>query len=256
MLNLLTPDDLFDHAARIASAEGALDDALARIAALEAAPPSSGGGSTLIASAEANLDDAITFTLGQDYDRLILDCAYVTADSQPGALLTAHLSSDGVNFDLGRTYINTGLNNWPGEPNAAYWPQPYALGVPQTLNLGCRMAIDVGERLDLGVHCRTAFTAMGTVSGNPVSPIYRCEGYVGFIGGAAGVSPRPAHSGGGTWFSGDPYGTPFDWPAQYQFAGHWKAPGQRIRGIKLTMGGGGTAGRKIKTGRFELRAVS
>lgn len=186
-------------------------------------------------------------------DRFMLRASYVSADIQPDALLNCYCSDDsGASFDYTAKYINVLQVAFPGEPNPTEWnKQPWPT-LPQTLSMGCRLGIDVGERQDIALHVDAEFTQMGTVSGNQVSPVYRTRGYVGCIGGAAGVSDRPAHHGGGKWFGGDPVGTPFDWPVEFNYAGHWKKPGARINALLFTMNGGGTTGRLIKTGRFEI----
>lgn len=239
MLELLTPADL-------TPVQLAISDLEARVTALET-------GGTLIFDGEADMSPQVGIAISGEYDHLELVCSYVTADVQPGSVLTVYLTDvpGAGSFDTGPNYNNQGLSNWRGEPNPSY-TQPWCISEPQLLSIGCRIGIDVGERVDLGIHSRVHFTAMGMVSGNAVSPTYIAQGYAGFIGGAAGVSDKPAHLGGGKWFPGDPVGTPFDWAAQFSYAGHWKSPGSRVTGMLINMNGGGTFGRKIKTGRFQL----
>lgn len=206
----------------------------------------------VVATAVASNDSAIVLDAGDYYDFLTLRCHHVKADIQPSALLTAYLSEDGVTFDTGAFYNNDGLSAWIGEPNPTWWPQPVELGAPQTLNLGCRIGIDVGERPYLAGHYVVEFASFGSLNGVSVAPTYMSRGHMGFIGGAAGISPRPQHSGGGYWFPDNDVGTPFDWEAQTFYGGHWNKPGARIRAIKLTMDGGGTFGRLIEQGLFML----
>lgn len=198
----------------------------------------------------------VDFWLPEPSNFLRLICRHVAADVQPGALITAHLSFDGSNFNTDPIYMNTGWSYWPAEPNPAFSQQPYPIGFPQTLDLGCRLGIDAGERPELALDCNVDFTALGSLNGQNVSPKYLCSGAIGFIGGAAGVSPRPEHLGGGVWFPDDPQGQPFDWSAQFAFGGHVAAPGQRIHGIRLSMDGGGSFGRLIKQGYFRLETVA
>lgn len=192
-------------------------------------------------------------------DRFMLLGHYVSADIPLDSALTAYCSPDGLGYDTGHNYMSgSAPARFAGDPNPSEWNmQPWAK-LPQTLDMGCRLGIDVGERPDLGQHFVAWFKNMGTVSGVAVSPVYVAFGHAGAIGGVAGVSDRPAHHGGGKWFAGNGiYGQPqhgqlFDWPVDFYYSGHWRAPGQKIKALLLTMSGAGTLGRKIKTGRFEL----
>lgn len=182
---------------------------------------------------------------------------YVKADLQPGAALNCYLSSDGgQTYDAGPNYMNVaGPARFFGEPNASEWSmQPWAKG-PQTLDLGCRLGIDTGDRD--GANIVAKFTNLGSVAGRNVSPFYTAYGHSNPIGGSGGIA-RPAHLGGGKWFDGpgihgvNQTGKPFDWHVDWYYSGHWRNPGAKISALLLTMNGGGTLGRLIESGLFEL----
>lgn len=202
----------------------------------------------------ADNQEYVTFNIPDEWDRFRITARHVKADVQPGALLTVHASFDGVAFNTGSVYHNSGWSWWPGEPNPSFHPVPFPLGYPQTLQLGCRIGIDVGERPDKGLDVDADFNNFGTLNGNPVSPQYRAFGNVGFIGGVAGVSARPAFLGGGQWFDQDAT-APFDWDAQFCFSGHINVSGQKIKAVRFSMDGGGAFDRNIEHGYFAVAQV-
>lgn len=198
-------------------------------------------------------------TSGVDYGRYLLVHANVVSDvesdpagPQNGALLTAYCSVDGVTFDEGPYYYNDGVSNFGGEANPSYLP-PTHIGPPQTLSMGCRLSIDTGDWASYGATGYAIFFAAGNHNGEPVNTQYMAFSDKGAIGGQAGISPKPAHLGGGAWFDQDPYGTSFYWSCGVAYHGNYSgATGQKLKALRLRVDRTSVPTAKIRSGHVAL----
>lgn len=209
---------------------------------------------------EANYEEFIDLIPDKAYREYRLEFVNVVSDlgtgpnPQSGALLTVYLSTDGgATFHEGPNYLNTGISNFPGEANPNFIP-PFALGVPQTLSMGCRLSVDTGDRVGYGSTGHATFYSFGTISGNPVHTTYFSHSLKGAIGGAAGVSLRPD---GTPWFPGDAHGTPFHWTVGITYEGHFDgAPGQQVNGFRVRVDRTSLPDAVIRSGYFALHGMS
>lgn len=225
--------------------------------------PESSGYGTLLDSATASNDDYIDlidpFAEERVCEHYLIEFFNVVSDietppnAQSGALLTAYVSTDnGSTFDTGAHYNNTGVSNFQGEANPNY-AAPFALGTPQTLNMGLRLSVDTGDRATYGA------TGVADIFFTGGHTIYTSKSYKGGIGGTANmIRPSgtfPTSQVGYAWFPSN--GTsPFHWSIQVDYAGHYDgAQGEAPNAFRFKMDGGGTTGAKIEAGKFKLRCM-
>ncbi len=225
-------------------------------------PPSPGGYGAVIANVTASNQAYVDLidTTGTPCDHYLLEFFHVVSDietppnASAGAVLTAYVSIDGgANFLSGPNYVTTGTSNFAGESNPTFLPQPFAFGMPQTLNMGLRLSVDSGDFPEFGA---TGKADIYNAGGNT---IYTSTSYKGAIGGNANATRAantyPAGSVGSAWFptNGTQY---FHWPIPISYAGHFDgAPGQRPNAFRLQMNGGGNSAAIIESGTLKLRCL-
>lgn len=160
----------------------------------------------VFASNQAYVDLVDPYAASYPCDHYQLEFIHAVSDietppnAQSGALLTAYVSVDGgQTFDTGPYYFTTGLSNFPGEANRYFLP-PFALGLPQTLNMGLRLSADTGDTAGYGA---SGIAKIFCAGGNTQ---YTSEGIKGAIGGNSNQSMpqilRPAQAAGSGYISG------------------------------------------------------
>lgn len=172
-----------------------------------------------------------------------------------GAALTIYVSYDGgATFKTDAHYMSVGQSNFPGESNSLFNPQPYGLGVPQTLEMGLRVGIDAGDYAAYGL------TGRAEIVSNGGATIYNSIANRGAIGGSSNT-PRasgtlPSSQVGQAWFpnDGSQY---FHWAVPVIYTGHYDGNiGAQPNAFRLKMDGAGNPSAVLAAGSYRLRRMN